>query len=150
MSLLWWCLAVFSLNYRTTNCLGAQLWLHPPPQFLKVLALILTEVQSHPRSFWFLDFSKNLLAQVHCTCGCLCLGFSFSWITLILPFQVSACMSFFLRGHLSSFAPLTPPPPSKFYYPFILVHVALIHYTSQYLLQFQLLFYIYFLISSVK
>lgn len=41
-----------------------------------------------------------------------CTWFFFPWSTSVLPFQVSACMSFSPRGHLCNFAPLTALSPS--------------------------------------
>ena len=72
---------------------------------------------------WFL---KALSASGPLRLSMLVPGFSFPWSIPILPFHVSACMSFSPRGHFCSFTSLTALSPSKgFDYPSILTHMAL-------------------------
>lgn len=118
------------LPKRTTNGWGAQIWLHPPPLALEESFSLLTGVQSHLPYLWLFNFSQTTFYLRPIALASLCPGFSFSWITIILPSQVSACRSLSLKGHLSNFTLLTlPPSPSTFYYPSILAPMTLVHNT---------------------
>lgn len=125
--LIQWHLVLSPLNYMTINGWGSQIWLHTPLPSQHPQDPTRRLTGSHPHAL-------SAAGLLHLPM--LVPGSFFPWSTSVLPFQVSACMSFFPRGHLCNFCtPNCTFTISRIWLSFYSCSYSPIHNTSRYLLQ---------------